>query len=97
MNEDPVYKRLSLCCHTSKRNITQLSGAVEYTNCLYCRVVIPHLLNECPGYDSKQSDGGVPVMQGLWGMQSTLSLPSLPCSLWLGVVAPDRVQSMGKI
>ena len=33
--------------------------------------------NECPGYDTKQSDGDVPVMLGLWGMQSTPSLPLL--------------------
>ena len=24
--------------------------------------------NECPVYDTKQSDGEVPVMQELWGM-----------------------------
>ena len=29
-------------------------------------------------------------MLELWGMQSTLSLPSLSGALWLGVVAPDR-------
>ena len=51
--------------------------------------------NECPGYDTKQSDGEVPVMLGLWGIRSTPSLPSLPSSLWSGVVAPDRVLSMG--
>ena len=27
--------------------------------------------NECPGYDSKPSDGEVPVMMELWEMQST--------------------------
>ena len=30
-------------------------------------------------------------------MWSTLSLPSLPGSLWPGVVAPDRVLSQGQI
>ena len=30
-------------------------------------------------------------------MPSTLSLPSLPGPLWPGVVAPDRVLSMGQI
>ena len=40
--------------------------------------------NECPGYDTKQSDGEVPAM---W---NTPSLPSLPGSLWPGVVAPDK-------
>ena len=38
-------------------------------------------------YDTKQSDGEVPVMLELWGMQST---PSLPGPLWLRVVAPNR-------
>ena len=33
----------------------------------------------------------------LWGMRSILSLPSLPVPLWPGVVAPDRVLSMGQI
>ena len=47
-------------------------------------------------YDTKQSDGEVPVMQELWEMQSTPSLPSIPGPLWPGVVAPDRVLSMGQ-
>ena len=51
--------------------------------------------NECPRYDAKQSDGETPVMLELWGMQSTSSLPSLIGSLWPGVVAPDRILSMG--
>ena len=33
----------------------------------------------------------------LWGMQSTLLLPSLPGPAWPGMVAPDRVLSMGQI
>ena len=55
----------------------------------------PH--NECPVYGIKQSDSDVPVMLKLWGMQSTPSLPSLPVSLWPGVVAPDRILSIGQI
>ena len=55
---------------------------------------IPH---ECPGYDSIQSDGEVPVMLELWGMRSTFSLLSLPFPFWSRVVAPDRVLSMGQI
>ena len=46
--------------------------------------------NESPGYDTKQSDGEVPVMLGLWGIRSTQLLPSLPGPLWPGVVAPDK-------
>ena len=33
----------------------------------------------------------------IWGIRSTPSLRSLPAPLWLGVVAPDRVLSMGQI
>ena len=54
-----------------------------------------HTPNECPGYDTKQSDGEVPAMLELWGMRRTPSLPSLPGPLWPGVVAPDRALSMG--
>ena len=54
-----------------------------------CRGVRPHP-NECPGYETKQSDGEVPAMLELWGMRSTLSLPLLPGQLWPGVVAPDK-------
>ena len=61
---------------------------------LLCRGVRPPA-NECPGYDTKQSDGEVPAMLELWGMQSTPSLPLLPGPLWPGVVAPDRALSMG--
>ena len=51
--------------------------------------------NYYPGYDTKQSDGEVPAMLELWGMQSTPSLPPLPGLLWPGVVAPDKALSMG--
>ena len=50
-----------------------------------------------PGYDTKQSDGEVPVIVELWGMRSTLLLPSLSGPLWPGVVAPDRVLFMDQI
>ena len=56
---------------------------------LLCRGVRPPP-NECPGYDTKQSDGKVPAVVELWWMRSTLSLPSLPGPLWPGVVAPDK-------
>ena len=51
--------------------------------------------NESHGYDTKQSDGEVPIMLKLWGMQSAPLLPSLPGPLWPGVVAPDRALFMG--
>ena len=55
--------------------------------------MIPH--NECPGYDTKHSDGELPVMLELWGMWSTPSLLSHPGPFWPGVVAPDRALSIG--
>ena len=64
-------------------NIAQSAGAVEYTHCFSA------------GYDTKQSDGEVPVMLELWGMRSTPSLPSLQGPLWPGVVTPDWALSMG--
>ena len=45
---------------------------------------------ECPGYDTKQCDGEVPVMLEFWGMRSTPLLPSLPGPLWPGVVAAGK-------
>ena len=60
---------------------------------LLCREGKP-LANESPGYDTKKSDGEVPMMLELWRMRSTSSLPSLPGSLWPEVVAPDRAISM---
>ena len=56
-----------------------------------CKGVRPLPPNECPREDTKQSDGKFP------GMQSTFSLPSLPGPLWPGVVATDRILSMGQI
>ena len=70
-----------------------MAGAVKYTDC--CSADSP--TNECPGYDTKQSDGEVPVVLELWGMRTTLLLPSLPGPLWLGEVAPDRALYMGQI
>ena len=61
------------------------------------RGVRPPPLHECPGYNTKQSDGEVPVMLGPGGMQSTPLLPLLPGLLWPGIVAPDRALSMGWI
>ena len=36
-------------------------------------------------------------MLELGGMQSNSSFPSLPGPLWLGVLVPDRILSMGQI
>ena len=73
----------------------QLAGAAEYTDCISAEG--SDTPSECPGYDTKQSDGKVPVMLELGRMWSTPSLPWLPGSLWPAVVASDRVLSMGQI
>ena len=49
------------------------------------------LHNECPRYDTKQSDDEAAVIL------STPSLPLLPGLLWPGMAAPDRVLSIGQI
>ena len=81
----------------TNQTIAWLAGAVEYTNCFSEKGSKTPPSIERPGYDTKQSDGEVPVMLELWGMWSTPSLPSLPGPLWPGVVAPDMVLSMGQI
>ena len=66
------------------------NGMLNSFQCQYCpvgwgsRIHRLHLSkgvrtpNECPRYDTKQSDGEVPVMLELWGMQSTHSLLFFP-------------------
>ena len=74
--------------------VAQSTGAVEYTDRISAEGQDP-TSNGCPGYDTKQSHGEVPVMLELWGMRSTPSLPLLPGPLWSGMEAPDRTRSMG--
>ena len=50
--------------------------------------------NQCPRYDTKQSDGEFCFILELWGLRSCPSLPSLSSPLWTEVLAPDRVISM---
>ena len=83
-----VKHQLKLCLARSAR-------AVEYTDYISANGL--DFPNECPGYDNQQSDGGAPVMMELRGIRNTPLLPSLPGTLWAGMVAPDRVLSMGKI
>ena len=78
----------SLSCHFTK----EWSSRLGLHLCWGVR--LPH---KCPGYDTKQSDGEASVMLELWGMWNTPSLPSLPGPLWPGVIAPDKVPSMGQI
>ena len=75
-------------------SLTQLAEMEDYTDGISEDSKTP---NECPGYDTKQSDGKAQVMLKLWGVRSTPSLPLLLGSLWPGVVTPDRVLSIGQI
>ena len=52
---------------------------------------------KCPRCDIKPSDGKAPSMLKIWRIRNTASLPSLPGPPCPGVVAPDRVLSMGQI
>ena len=85
-----IYKYVWI--YVFKEVIAQSAGAVEYTNCFSAEGndSPPTHTNKCIEYDTKQSDGEVPLMLGLWGMRRTPSLPSLPGPLWPGVVAPDN-------
>ena len=64
--------------------LAQLAGALEYS--LHLCYEVRSLPNECPGYDTKQSDGEVPEMLELWGMQNTPSFSSLLGQPWPWVV-----------
>ena len=66
---------MHLSTHTHTHTHTHMAhsaGAIEYTEGQYS-------FNECPGYDTKQSDGESPV---ILRMQRTPLLPSLPGVLW---------------
>ena len=81
-----LYCNLLLCCPVGWG--CTLTASLQ-------RGKTPPPTNECPGNDTKQSDGEVPVILELWGMWSTPSLPLLPGPFWLGMVAPDRALFMG--
>ncbi len=72
--------------------VAQSAGVAEYTNCISAEE--QDSPNEHPVYDTKQSDGEVPVTLEHLGKLITPSLLLLPGPLWPGVVAPDRVLSM---
>ena len=72
----------------------QIGLDVENIYCISAEAY--ELSNECPDYGVKPSDSETPALE-IWGIRSTPSLPLLPGPLWLGVVASDRVLSMGQI
>ena len=75
--------------------MAQSAGAVKYIYCISAEEEDSH--NKCPGYDTKQSDVEDPVMLKLWGTWGTPLLPSLSDPQWPGVVAPNRILSVGQI
>ena len=87
-------KTIYIISHSAK-TIAQSAGAVEYTHCTSAKGSVPP--QWVSKYDTKQSDGEVPVMLELWGMWSTPSLLSLPGPLWPGEVEPDWALSRGWI
>ena len=93
-SEIPVMQELGECgellhCHRSQdRKVTPYFKTLIY---------FLTLKSYFTGYDTKRSDCEAPVMLELWGMRSTPSLPSLLGPFRPGVVAPDRVPSMGQI
>ena len=68
-----------------------------------CKIHLQHLCrgivssNDCPRYDIEQSNGEAPIILELWEMWSTSSLPLFRGLFMPGVVAPERVLSMGQI
>ena len=53
------------------------AGTVKYTDCTS---------HDCPGYDTKLSDGEVPLMLGSWERRSTPSLALLLGPFWRGSI-----------
>ena len=53
--------------------MAQSAGASEDSNSISA---------ECPGHDTKQSDGVAPVLMELWEMWNTPSFPSLGHLWW---------------
>ena len=75
--------------------LAQLVVAAEYTDCISAEE--SDFPNECPRYDTKQSNSETPVILELWGMWSILSLLLLPGLFWPEVVALEKVLFMHRI
>ena len=69
-------------------NICPVSWGCWIHRLLLCRRVRPPTPNVCLRYDTKQSDGNVPVSFG--ECRVPLHCPKLTGLLWPGVVAPDK-------
>ena len=89
IDETMQLKRLK-CRILASFALTKLPSWLELLNTPTASLQRGKTLNEYPGYDTKQSDGEVPVLLELWVMLSTSPLPTLPGPLWPGVVASDK-------
>ena len=89
------YFQKEYYCKVQKSMPEQIKSVLCPVDCFFAEGMTPP--NEYPRYVIKQLDGEVPVMLELYRMRSTLSFPSLPGPLWLGVVAPDEALSMDQI
>ena len=77
-------KRCIQIHHLLKNKISPVGWDCRIIHQLHlCRGIRP-VPNECPRYDIKQSNVGVPAIE-LWGIWSTSSLPLLPIPLWFRV------------
>ena len=87
-----IYKislSLSLCLSFS---FSRVSRGCRVHNCFSAEEYDCH--NECPVYDSKNSDGEAALTLELWEVPL---LPSLSGPVWPGVVVCDKARSMGQI
>ena len=94
-NDDDDSNNLIHSINTNT-HIAQSARFVGYTDCISEEGLDPSPTTVLDMTLTKPGDE-VPVIVELWGMQSTPSLPSLPGPLCFGVVAPNRVLSMGQI
>ena len=75
-----------------KGPVAQFARAVEYTDCISA-VGLDSPPSECPRYDTKQSDGEVPVIlwQGpIYGLNRTNGILMLNWIVWLNWIAWNR-------
>ena len=81
-----IYIHTHTHTHMTRELLYPVGWDCRIHRLLLCRGGKTPSPNESPAYETKQSDGEVPVTLELWGMRSTPSLPSLPGPLWPGVV-----------
>ena len=88
-------KSNSSCKQWTVNKFRYFVGPVGYGSRIHrlhlCRGVRPHPTNECPRYETKQSDNETPVVMELYRIAIT------PKPTLARVVASDRILSMGQI